>query len=148
MRPISLFLFASALFLGGCSSTPPPQAVPQPTFKPVGNVLQIMEAVIIPSSNVIWNVPAEAPENDEEWATVRNNALSLAEAGNLLMIGERAKDQDAWIRACQALVDAGTAAFRAAEAKDVDAITMAGDTIYNACESCHMQYPPETIDGQ
>ena len=147
MRTIHLFVVASTLLLWGCSGAPePPQqaAAPQPAFKPVGTVMQIMEAVVIPSSNAVWNVSAEAPKNDEEWASVRNSALALAEAGNLLMIGDRAKDQDAWMKASQTLVDAGTTAFHAAEAKDVDAITAAGDAIYNACEGCHMQYPPTT----
>jgi len=151
MRTIHLVVVAGTLLLWGCSGAPEPvqQAAPQAAFKPVGTVMQIMEAVVIPSSNVIWNVPAEAPKDDEEWATVRNNALSLAEAGNLLMIEGRAKDQDAWMRASQALIDAGTTAFHAAEAKDVDAMAAAGDEIYNSCEGCHMQYPPTTAgEGQ
>ncbi len=149
MRTIFLFLLASSLFLLGWSSTPMPQEIAQqPPLEPVGSVMQIMEAVVIPSSNFVWNVPAEAPTNDEEWAAVRNNALALAESGNLLMIGNRAKDQDAWMRAARALVDAGTAAFHAAEAKDVDAVTIAGDDIYTACEGCHMQYLPQTGEPQ
>jgi len=147
MRTIHLIVAASALLLWGCSGAPEQAqqaAAPQPPFKPVGTVMQVMEAVIIPSSNAIWNVSAKAPKGDDEWVMVRNNALALAEAGNLLMIEGRAKDQDAWMRAAQALIDAGTTAFHAAEAKDVDAVTAAGDTIYNACEGCHMQYPPTT----
>ena len=109
--------------------------------------MQVMEAVVIPSSNAIWNVAAEAPKDDEAWASVRNSALALAEAGNLLMIEGRAKDQGAWMKAAQTLVDAGTTAFHAAEAKDVDAIAAAGDEIYNSCEGCHMQYPPTAAGG-
>ena len=149
MRTVCLIFVAGTLLLSGCSGTPQPaQQAPQPGFKPVGTTMQIMEAVIIPSSNVVWNVPAEAPTNDEEWAAVSHSALALAEAGNLLMIGDRAKDQDAWMRQALALVDAGTAAFRAAEAKDVDAITAAGDEIYTSCENCHLQYLPQPPPGQ
>jgi len=150
MRTIHWIVVASTLLLWGCAGAPEPEqpaAAPQPAFKPVGTVMQIMEAVVIPSANAIWNVPAEAPKSDEDWASVRNSALALAEAGNLLMIGDRAKDQDAWMRASQVLVDAGTTAFRAAEAKNLDAITAAGDAIYNSCEGCHMQYPPTTAGG-
>jgi cytochrome c556 len=149
MRTIHLVIVASTLLGLGCSNTPPePAEAPEAAFKPVGSVMDIMNAVVIPSSNVIWNVPAAAPKNDEEWAAVRNNSMALAESGNLLMIGERARDQDAWIAASQALVDAGTVAFRAAEAKDVDAITAAGDQIYSACEGCHMKYLPQPPAGQ
>jgi hypothetical protein len=145
MQTIRLSLVAGTLFLWGCSGTPQPeqQTAPQPGFKPVGTVMQIMDAVIIPSSNAIWNVPAAAPKNDEEWAAVRNSAMALAESGNLLMIGDRAKDQGEWMMMAQALVDAGTAAFRAAEAKDIDAITAVGDQIYSACENCHLKYSPQ-----
>lgn len=148
MRTIHSIVLASTIFMWACSSAPQPgqqpAEPPQPSFQPVGTIMQIMEALIIPSADVVWNVPAEEPTNDEEWATVRNNALALAEAGNLLMIEGRAKDQDAWMRAAQALVDAGTTAFHAAEEQDVDAIIVAGDEIYNSCEGCHLQYPPET----
>lgn len=148
MRTIHSIVLASTIFMWACAGAPQseqqPAAPPQPSFQPVGTVMQIMEAVIIPSADVVWNVPAEEPANDEEWAIVRNNALALAEAGNLLMIEGRAKDQDAWMRAAQALVDAGTTAFHAAEQQDVDAIIVAGNEIYNSCEGCHLQYPPET----
>ena len=143
MRNFFFFLFASSLFLPGCSGTPPQSAAP-PAFKPVGSNLQLMQAIIIPSSDAVWAVGAEAPKNDEEWTKVRNNALALAESGNLLMIGDRAKDQGEWMKASQLLVDAGTAAFKAAEAKNAEGVMMAGDALYNACEGCHMKYPPQT----
>jgi hypothetical protein len=144
MRKVSFVLFASALFWGGCSGAQQaPQAAAPPAFKPVGSTLQLMQAIVIPASDVVWAVGAEAPKNDEEWTKVRNNALALAEAGNLLMIGDRAKDQGEWMKMSQALVDAGTAAFHAAEMKNVEGVMMAGDGIYNTCEGCHMKYLPK-----
>ena len=151
MRTVFFFLLASILLLSGCADAPPPpqpSATPQPTFKPVGTNLQLMQAIVIPAADIVWAVGAAAPKNDEEWTRVRNNALLLAEAGNLLMIGDRAKDQDAWMKASQVLVDSGTAAFRAAEAKNVEGVMMAGDEIYNSCEGCHMKYPPQTPPAQ
>ncbi len=144
MRTIQLILTASIVLLLGCTSTPPaaPPA-PQPGFKSVGTNLQVMQAMIIPAADAVWAAGGEAPKNDEEWTKVRNNALMLAEAGNLLMIGDRAKDQDAWMQMSQALVDAGTAAFTAAEAKNAEGVMMAGDGIYTACENCHMKYQPQ-----
>lgn len=148
MRKGFFFLLASFLFLSGCSGTPPPQSAAPPAFKPVGTNLQLMQAMIIPASDIVWAVGAEAPKNDEDWAKVRNNALMLAEAGNLLMIGDRAKDQGEWMKASQVLVDAGTAAFKAAEAKNAEGVMMAGDAIYNSCEGCHMKYQPQTGQPQ
>ena len=150
MRTVFFFLLASTLLWSGCSGAPapPPPVAAQPAFKSVGTNLQLMQAMIIPAADAVWAVGGAAPKNDEEWAKVRNNALLLAEGGNLLMIGDRAKDQDAWMKASQVLVDSGTAAFKAAEAKNVEGVMMAGDEIYNACEGCHMKYPPATPPAQ
>ena len=123
---------------------------PQPVFKPVASVKQLMEATIDPAADVLWEsvgtvvtlkgVEEIAPKNDEEWATVRNSALTLAEAGNLLMIGDRARDKGDWIKMSQALVDVGVVALKAAEAKNPEALFEAGGQVYEVCRSCHIKY--------
>ena len=135
MRTI-LLLFLAALLLS-LSNTASAQ---QPTLKAVATVNQLMKAIIIPSSDAVFQVAMEPPQDDEAWTAVQNSALTLAESGNLLMIGSRAKDQGDWIKAAQALVDAGTVAFKAAEDKNVDALIEAGDQVYATCEGCHERY--------
>ena len=116
-------------------------ATAQPAvFKPVANVYQLMKGIVIPSSDVVWHVAMEPPKDDQEWTVVQNNALTLAEAGNLLMIGSRAKDQGNSIQAAQALVDAATVVLRAAQAQNVDALNDAGDRLVRVCRNCHTQY--------
>ena len=66
--------------------------------------------------------------------------MVLAESGNLLMLGDRAKGEGPWMIMSRALVEAGTAALEAAEAKDADAVFAVGEQIYNACETCHVLY--------
>jgi hypothetical protein len=90
-----------------------------PTFQPVGTTLQLMKAMVIPSSDVIFKISNDAPKNDKDWAVIQNNALLLAESGNLLMMSGRAKDDGEWMKDARALVDAGSAAFKAANAKDI-----------------------------
>lgn len=113
---------------------------PQSAFKPLANVYQLMKAIIIPSSDVVWQVAMEPPKDGQEWTAVQNSALTLAEAGNLLMIGNRAKDQGNWMKAAQALADSATVVFRAAEARDVDALNEAGNQLVRVCRNCHQQY--------
>ena len=135
MRTVLLLFLASLLlFLTSAAMAQ------QPTFKPVASVNQLMKAIVIPTSDALFQVAMKAPENDEEWTAMQNNALTLAESGNLLMIGSRAKDQGDWIKAAQALVDAGTIAFKAAAAKNEDALIEAGDQVYATCEGCHSRY--------
>ena len=135
MRTTLLLSLASLLLF--LASAAPAQ---QPTLKPVATVKQLMKAIVIPSSDAVFKVAAEEPKNEEQWAAVQNSALALAEAGNLLMIGSRAKDRGEWRKQSQALLDLGSAAFKAAEAKDVDAVSKVSDEIYEVCEGCHNKY--------
>ena len=114
-----------------------------PTFQPVGTTLQVMKAMVIPSSDVIFNVPNQAPKDDKEWTAVQNSALILAESGNLLMMAGRSKDNGEWMKDSKALVDAGAAAFKAASAKDASKLGDVGDDILTACETCHNKYKPQ-----
>ncbi len=105
--------------------------------RPVASVAQIMQAMVVPASNSLFDVARHAPESGEQWAAVRNSAVLLAESGNLLLMGKRSKDTDVWRQTSLALVDAGAAALRAAEARDASAVIEAGDSMVDACEVCH-----------
>jgi hypothetical protein len=116
-------------------------------FKPVMTVKELMNATIEPTAEVVFDaavwengVSIGAPKNDDEWNEVRNNALTLAESGNLLMMETRAKDQLGWMTRSEALVDAGVGAAKAAESRNLDAVFLAGGQIYQACTGCHQQY--------
>lgn len=109
-----------------------------------------MQATIHPAAEVLFDavgtivsmsgVEEIAPKNDEEWEHVRNSALTLAESGNLLMIGERARDKGEWWKMSQALVDVGIVALKAAEAKNPEALFEAGGQVYEVCQQCHNRY--------
>ena len=126
-----------------------PSTAPPP-FAPVGSVQQLMEMVIDPAADIVWESVGTIvtldgseeifPRSDEEWSTVRNSAMVLAESGNLLMVGDRAKGEGPWMIMSQALVEAGMVALEAAEAKDPEAVFAVGEQIYNACETCHVLY--------
>jgi hypothetical protein len=115
-----------------------------PTYQPVGTVRQVMLGIVKPTSDIIFKVAGEAPKDDNEWAAVQNSALMLAETGNLLLLPGRAKDTNGvWRKNAKALIAAGTQAFKAANAKDANALTDIGDKIDETCEGCHAQYLPK-----
>ena len=143
MRILLSVSLASPLLFLACTATPP-----TPPFKPVATVKQLMTAIIIPSSDVLFQVAGKAPTNDEEWASVERNAMTLVESGNLLMIGDRAKDTGDWMKESQRLVDVGETAFKAAQAKNVDELTKIGDQIYEVCESCHNKYTDKAKENK
>jgi hypothetical protein len=67
---------------------------------------QLMEWVIDPNADVIWdsvktisNIKGTTeiyPRTEAEWDAVRNSAATLIEAGNMLTLQGRAKDQKQW----------------------------------------------------
>ena len=135
MRIARLILLAAVLATAGVTF-----ARQQSTFQPVGTMSQLMIDIIYPTSDDIFYIGRTPPSNDREWSAIERSALTLAESGNLLMMPARARDQADWIKDSKMLVDAGTAAFKAAKAKDMDAILALNEQLVGACTTCHMQY--------
>lgn len=143
-----------ALVLSGCDSTlgdPPPGG-----FAVVADVQELMAHVVEPSAQVYWRAVGTIldrdegtieirPQNDEEWLAVENAAFMVAESGNLLMMGERALDDDAWMTMARALVDIGRRAAEVAEAQDEQAVFDVGAEMYFVCTQCHATYALETL---
>jgi hypothetical protein len=109
---------------------------------------QLMLDLIHPASNdILLTVSRGGPASDAEWTAARRNALALAESGNLL--GSQGPTQSApWVEAAKRLADAGTAAYRAAQAKDKNALNAITGRIDAACTSCHRQFRPNVFPRQ
>jgi hypothetical protein len=144
MQRATSFLIAIPLLLFTACGGPEP-----PPYKPVADVKQLMYAMDA-SADVIWGatgtiisaqgVEERRPKNQEEWDAVRNAAIMLTESGNLLMMPPRAKDAGAWMERSQAMIDTGLAAWKAAEARNVDQLFTVGGDVYEACSLCHRVY--------
>jgi len=121
------------------------QAPPE-SFPPVATMKQLMVDLIHPSSNdILLFVYRGGPKDEKEWAAVRRGAVTLAESGNLLMMRGRARDQGAWLKDAKMLVDAGTAAYKAAQAKDTKALAAVAQPLDASCTACHKQYRPDVF---
>ena len=185
-----LLLLGAALFFlsltGACKGqqSEARQPDPQPEYTTTATVKDLMVSIVDPSADVVWNsvttvlstkgIKETAPQNDEEWKNVRQGAIRLAEAGNLLMIpgrrvgrpGEKsetpgvelepqemdaliAQDRGTWITRAKALHDASAAALDAIDQKDAPKLFEVGEQIERACENCHTHYwyPNEKIPG-
>jgi len=136
-----------------------------------------MDGIIDPSADVLWDSVAyiattkgiedRQPRTDEEWKTVRNSAITLIEAANLLSmpgrsvaaarapaeappgLGELSHTEiqqridathDGFTLLARNLQDAGLTALAAIAAKDAQGLMDAGGTIDEACEACHVTY--------
>ena len=119
------------LTLAALAQTPGP--------KPIGTISELMIQIVYPTSDALFYVSREPPKDQKSWNDLQSKALMLAEAGNLLMTPPRARD-DRWMADAKRMVDAGAAAFKAAKAKDMDAILALNDAIYTSCVTCHEHY--------
>jgi len=106
---------------------PQPRASTRPSgSRPVATVQDLMLAMVDPSSDVVFEAVSttisirgqetKTPKNDHEWAVVRNNALTLVEAGNLLMMPGRRIASPASMAAADALAEESTSVAEKASA--------------------------------
>jgi len=153
-----LFVVSVALFVTGIGfvvaagrSAPPsaPENEPPPVV-PVATVKQIMAGITGPAATVVYNavgtvinsegVKEIAPQNDEEWAVVANSAAALVESGNLLLVGNRLVDNGDWVTMARDMIEKGTVALKAAEAKSTEGILGSGGNLNETCDNCHAKY--------
>src|SRR5262245_53220523 len=190
-RPLPILVYSIALLLvltaAGCNrateATPATApAAEMPPFLTDHPIKEIMLNVVDTNADIVWlsvTTTASAkglvetrPQNDAEWLRVRQAAVTLAEAANLLMIpgrhvarpGEKSetpgvelepsemealinKDRPAFYKHAKALYDAAMLAVDAIDKKDPDKVFEVGENIDSACESCHKSYwyPNEKI---
>jgi hypothetical protein len=95
LKPL-LTLFALA---GFTTVTPTPAGgaeAPAAPFSHDISLSEIMESIVMPSADVVWNAVVykvtangeekDVPQTDEDWAKLRWSAVNLAAATNLLMV--------------------------------------------------------------
>jgi hypothetical protein len=160
MRTVNwLFLVSAALFISGIAFViagarttlqATPTEAPAAVTVPVASVKQIMNGITGPAATKVWEavsttvdaagITEKFPKTDEEWAAVGDGAAAIVESANLLMLGDRAVDQDEWIKMSRALADTGVQALKAVEAKNPDKVVEEGEKIYQACTTCHERY--------
>ena len=146
MRTKIGLIVAAALMVASCAADAPSG----PPFRTDATVRMLMANLVDPAADLVWDAVGTIvdysgenhwePETEEDWISVRYGAMSMIEAGNLLMMETRALDQDQWIRLSEEMMDAGMLMFQAAEAEDADLVFALGEDVYNSCNNCHMLY--------
>lgn len=136
-------------------------------MRPVVHVNEIMHAIVEPASTIVFDAVAttidaegvheKTPQTDEEWDVVLHAAITLTEAGNLLMIPGRRREVGGqipaakwadWNRKAAELVRASEVALKAAREKSAQGLLDAGEDIDVACDACHEPYQIVEIPGE
>ena len=150
--PLLLAATLAAGCAGGPADAPDGDTAAGVAFRPVASVGQVMDAIVIPRSDQIFEGAiyengqlVTAPETLEEWAELEYAALALAEAGNLLLIPPRLRDEGEWVVSSHAMTDAALEVLQAARAQDVDELLRTGGILYASCVTCHEIYIPPDV---
>lgn len=144
-------------------------------LKPVATLQEIMTSVIDPNIDAVWNavstvstangIEERRPQSDEEWRVLRQHALTVAEAANLLLVENRpvaapnattssgdaelapaaiktllTERRDDFVARAYGLQIAAQSLIDAIDAKNVDQLEQAGGEVEQACEQCHSQF--------
>ena len=142
MRPVLVLALAACTVACGRAA-----ADGQSTTTAFASTREIMDGIIIPYSQAIFDAVAyengqltRAPRNDDEWHRLYVQALAVAEAGNLLLIDGRAKDERDWVRLAHEMSLKAAAVAKGARLKNVDRVLEAGGELYETCTACHAKY--------
>ena len=115
------------------------------TVAPILTVKEIMNAMITPTTATIWG--AYELESESEWQEVKNAAISVIGAGNLLSMGGSAHGEALlareaeWQQFNRQMIEAAQEVITAVDGRDEEALfTIGNDQLYPPCESCHQRY--------
>jgi hypothetical protein len=170
MKRVYGLVAITALFISCTTSPPPAPApapaAPQP--KVYGTLAQLMRGIPFPNSNIIFDTQTNDPGAPQKpaaggagtpatqqyagvyggWVAVENAAIALQETANLILIPGRMcengkpapVDQADFQKWAQGLADAGAAAYKAAQSKNIDQMVEVAGTVSDACAACHEKY--------
>jgi hypothetical protein len=180
MIRLSPFFVVAALgaftLLSACTRAPQPPAaatdnIAASAYKPSATFQELMDSVVDTSADYVWHsvsttVDAKGthetrPQSDADWHGVRQRAIQIVEAANLIAVPGRrvAYDsrtvetndpldvaniqqrldarRDELVGFAGALRDIGSRLVAAADRHDVDALSELGSTLDEVCEACH-----------
>ena len=166
-----IFLVSVAiLFELGCT-----KQEPKSEFKATSTVREIMRSMVVPSSEIVFNAVSSsitpkgteenAPKTDEEWQEIRNRAVTILEASDLILIPGRhiappeakaknpavqlepqeietmvSQEWADWTKMAHDLHDSILPALKAIDEKNPTALSDSTLAIDKACETCHLKF--------
>ena len=159
---------ALAVIVAGCNTAPAPApAEAAPASRPYSTLAQLMRGIPFPNSNIVFDTQTTDPGAKREpgeasrggatadfgnvyggWQAVENSALALSETATLVMLPGRSCengrpvpiDREDYRRFASQLANAGLAAYKAAQSKNLDAMIEVSGTVSDACAACHEVY--------
>lgn len=138
---VLVLVTAGWLWFESVSVQAAPPAKEMEAVKPVEpDMHEFMEYVFQPTYKRLKPVMAAAPTENAEWKKIKADALTLAEAGNLLLIRGPKEDVADWAKYSVGVRDFGGQLYRAAKAKDYTNARKHYESMIQKCNACHQQF--------
>jgi hypothetical protein len=135
---------AALVFLTACGQS---QSGIEQARLPI-SINEVMASLINHSSDPIWVASWRNPQNDSDWRELEHLSKQLQIGGILLsMPGTGPLDDEwtsnsDWLAYADQLSSAAGNAVIAAQSRNVESISQAGDEIVAVCGSCHADFKP------
>ena len=131
-------------------AAPPVVEAAAPIRSPV-SINAEMVTIVDHAGHELWDVerPGQAPKTDAAWANLEEHATQLAAAGALVSLAGTGINDVVWTSSAgwqkwsRALSDAGLAALKASQEKNLSALVAANGQLVEACEGCHKEFKPQ-----
>jgi hypothetical protein len=161
-------LIAATVLAVGCGTPPQSTTPPATAYSPqaYSNLAQLMRGIPFTFANIVFDAQSEDPGAARDpaavgggatatfknvyggWQEVENSALALSEAANLILVPGRLcengrpvpLDQADFRAAAEGLAEAGRAAYKAAQSKNMDEMVTVSETVAASCSKCHEPY--------
>ncbi|MBB6096467.1 hypothetical protein HNQ60_005389 [Povalibacter uvarum] len=93
------------------------------------NVRELMLKSVVPASDAVFTAAATPPERAEEWTALKAAITQLSDDGRTLKDARTAPGED-WARYSKDLIAAASQALAAANQRDAESLSTAGDAVY------------------
>ena len=107
---------------------------------PVDNMHHFMEYVFEPAYKRLRTSLATAPADKAAWKAVKGDALTLAEAANLLIRRAPKDNHGLWVERATDVRQQGARLFHAARKSDYATSQLAYRAMLSNCNQCHQKF--------
>ena len=152
-------VIVAAAVIAGCSA-PKQEAAPAPAPAPAAPAAPVvklpvslnaaMVRLVDHSSHDLWELEKKGnqPKTEDDWENVEHHATQVVLAAAVIRLeGTGVHDKEwttneKWHTFAKAMSDAGTAALKAAEARNFDGVVAANGQLAESCGNCHNEFKP------
>jgi len=101
---------------------------------------ELMEYIFQPSFKRLKPAMQNEPADNAGWKTIKSEALTLAEGGNLILLRAPEKDQILWKLHAMKVRGHGRIMYQAAKAKDFKLAAQNYRMMLISCNACHYKF--------